>query len=625
MKKTAASALLLLLLLSLALCGCEAKPPSAPATAEQTLPVQTEPGARTPAPGSWLLKWLPAFREALDRCLPLEEGPEIPVNGSRRLESRLRGGVPMLQAETLAELLGCAWEQTGAGTAVLKTEGRELCFRARSMEALADGTAVRLPVPVWAAEEGWYLPAAFTARALGAAAVENEAGLSLWLPEPGPALWFDGVELESLRFGELLCAELSRMAEAAGGRAEAEGDEIAVTVGEYAPVFRGASANYRLEGQTKQLSMPVLPLGEAYYAPAAEFAALIGLPAPTGEGLVWSRMEPRDTLLWVDGRQTQSCAMPEGPLYLRLGALWEPASEETGGNRAVFRARGRELRLEGGSRRLLLDGTELELSAPAYGDGTDWYLPAAETLQALGLTELADPELDQIYYTHIVRHDSLPEGYQVPVLMYHAVSDYLWGIPELFVSPARLEEQLQAIIEGGYTPITFEDLDHVAEIEKPVMLSFDDGYDDNYTELFPLLKQYGVKATVFVIVNDLGKPHKLTEAQVKEMSDSGLVSIQSHTMSHGYLSGMYEKQLRYEHEASLLALARITGKQPFVMCYPTGKSSAYSRGITAEYYQFGLNMTGPCYVTGTDPYMIYRFYIPRNTGLERFRRYLAGG
>ena len=61
------------------------------------------------------------------------------------------------------------------------------------------------------------------------------------------------------------------------------------------------------------------------------------------------------------------------------------------------------------------------------------------------------------------------------------------------------------------------------------------------------------------------------------------------------------------------------------MCYPTGKSSAYSRGITAEYYQFGLNMTGPCYVTGTDPYMIYRFYIPRNTGLERFRRYLAGG
>ena len=623
--KIIAALLLLLLCLPWALWGCEAKPTDAPAATERAIPAETVPGAEASAPGRYLLNRLPALREALYRCLPLESGPELLFNGSRRLESRLRGGVPMLPAETLAELLDCACEPEGEGTLVLKTEGRELRFREWAMEAQADGAAARLPVPVWASEEGWYLPAAFTAQALGAVPVENEDGLSLWLPETGPSLWFDGVELESLRFGDCICAELSQMAEAAGGRAEPEGESLAVTVGEYTPVFRAESPNYRLNGQTKQLSMPVLPLADAYYAPAAEFAALIGLPAADGAELSWSRMEPRDTLLWVDGRETKSYALPEGALYFRLGALWEPIEEDTAVNSAAYTARGRELRLEGGSCRLLLDGTETELSAPAYGDGTDWYLPAAETLTALGLTELKDPELDQIYYTHIVKHDSLPEGYQVPVFMYHAVSDYLWGIPELFVSPAKLETQLQAIVEGGYTPITFEDLDHIEEIEKPVLLTFDDGYDDNYTELFPLLKQYGVKATVFVIVNDLGKAHKLTKAQVKEMSDSGLVSIQSHTMSHNYLSWMYENQLRYEHEDSLLALARITGKQPFVMCYPTGKSSAFSRSITAEYYEYGLNMTGPCYVTGTDPYMIYRYYVPRNTSLETFLRYLEGG
>ena len=180
------------------------------------------------------------------------------------------------------------------------------------------------------------------------------------------------------------------------------------------------------------------------------------------------------------------------------------------------------------------------------------------------------------------------------------------------------------MLEAGYTPITFEELDHVDEIEKPVLMTFDDGYDDNYTELFPILQKYNVKATIFIIVNDIGARHKMTREQIKELSDSGLVSIQSHTMSHNYLDWMNETQLRYEHYDSLIALARITGKQPFVMCYPTGKNSAFSRTITAEYYEYGLNMTGPCYVTGDAPYRIYRFFISRYTGLQAFMAKLAG-
>lgn len=569
--------------------------------------------------------------EKLFRSLRLEPGPAILRNGGAPTESLLWGGVPTLPADCLAELLGGSAAQVsdpdGTPVLTLEADGLALRFREGAGEARFCGAAAELPVPARREGESWYLPAALTAEALGGVVLEDGAGsLSIWLPETGPAVWLDGVGLETLRFGDTLCAELSAMAEALGGTAEPEADRLRIELGDHSLVFRADSPEYESDGKPGTLPTPVFCLGEARYASVSAFAAAVGLPAAEGEKLSFSRMEPRETLLWIDGRETAAYALPEGPLYLRLGDAAEPvpAEEAAEVNTARFLARGRELTLEGGAARLLLDGEPLELSAPVYADSGDWYAPAAELLTALGLSELKDPELDQIYYTHIVKNDSLEEGCRVPVLMYHAVSDYLWGIPELFVSPSKLEDQLKAITEGGYTAVTFEDLDRIAEIEKPVMLTFDDGYDDNYTELFPLLQKYNVKATVFVIVNDLGKAHKLTKAQVKEMSDSGLVSIQSHTMSHNYLTGMYEKQLRYEHYDSMLALARITGKQPFVMCYPTGKNSWYTRSITAEYYQYGLCMGGPCYVTGGDPYYICRYYIPRNTSLDTFLSYLDG-
>ena len=71
--------------------------------------------------------------------------------------------------------------------------------------------------------------------------------------------------------------------------------------------------------------------------------------------------------------------------------------------------------------------------------------------------------------------------------MYHAVSDNMWGIDELFVSPASMEEQLRYLVDNGYEPIWFSDLAELEQYEKPVILTFDDGYDDNYTELLPLL------------------------------------------------------------------------------------------------------------------------------------------
>ena len=108
-------------------------------------------------------------------------------------------------------------------------------------------------------------------------------------------------------------------------------------------------------------------------------------------------------------------------------------------------------------------------------------------------------------------------GVRVPVLMYHAVGDDCWGEESLFVKPEELEKQLQYLSENGYETIFFEDLSHIEQYEKPVLLTFDDGYDDNAETLLPLLQKYGMKATIFLIAGDVGKPHKLTRAQLTEL------------------------------------------------------------------------------------------------------------
>ena len=146
-------------------------------------------------------------------------------------------------------------------------------------------------------------------------------------------------------------------------------------------------------------------------------------------------------------------------------------------------------------------------------------------------------------------------GVRVPVLMYHAVGDDCWGEESLFVKPEELEKQLQYLSENGYETIFFEDLSRIEQYEKPVLLTFDDGYDDNAETLLPLLQKYGMKATIFLIAGDVGKPHKLTRAQLTELVQSGLVSIQSHGWSHRNMADMGWAELISELLRSKLALA----------------------------------------------------------------------
>ena len=273
------------------------------------------------------------------------------------------------------------------------------------------------------------------------------------------------------------------------------------------------------------------------------------------------------------------------------------------------------------------DGRSISIDGKTYEQtyGGKLYLPVYEFAEDFGYPAWVDDVYGGIYITTGARPFTPAQSVNVPVLMYHAVSDDCWGASDLFVSPKDMEKQLAYLLENGYDPIWFEDLAHVEDYDKPVILTFDDGYDDNYTELFPLLQKYNVKATIFVIAKDtVGIAHKMTEAQIRELSDSGLVSIQSHAYSHGYLDSMSAEELEFEMTESKKIISRITGKTPYVLCYPSGRYNQLTIDVGEKHYNFGLKMTGGMYNTLDEAFHVNRYYIARSTDIHTFASYISG-
>ena len=101
-------------------------------------------------------------------------------------------------------------------------------------------------------------------------------------------------------------------------------------------------------------------------------------------------------------------------------------------------------------------------------------------------------------------------------------------------------------------------------------LTFDDGYEDFYTDAYPLLKKYNLKGTLYVIINRLDTPGYVTKGQVKEMADSGLVEIGSHTFNHPDLRTKRLKDAIFEIKYSRRELKKISGRDVPTFAYPYG-------------------------------------------------------
>jgi len=329
-----------------------------------------------------------------------------------------------------------------------------------------------------------------------------------------------------------------------------------------------------------------------------------------------------DAIVYIDGSKTNAFyAGEDGVLYVRLSSFaelygGEYSCEEDSGS---FSFKGMSIAVDAGSFMIGLDGERTELKAPVVSKEGELYLPAEAICEILGFGILNDENNGISYYTYAAGKREIPEGIAVDILMYHSVGDSVFtGLPELHVKPDNFAAQVEYLIENGYSFITFEDLDCADSFEKPVILTFNNGYEDFYTEVFPILQQYGIKATVFVITDNIGTGHCLSEEQLREMSATGLVSVQSQTADGIRLNQLYAAQIRTNYAHSRLVITEITGIEPIVLCYPNGIVTNDAFLELSNYYRYGVAGQGAGYTTGNDARRIYRTYIDGGDSLESF-------
>ena len=251
---------------------------------------------------------------------------------------------------------------------------------------------------------------------------------------------------------------------------------------------------------------------------------------------------------------------------------------------------------------------------------------------------------------------------QVPVLTWHQLTEEVSG--SATISPETFRKQIQALSDAGFNAISLEQLrDYVYNgtplPEKPIVLTFDDGYLSNYADAFPVLKEYNMKATIFAIGVSIGKDiykdtdHAMTPhfgaAEMQEMVDSGLISIQSHTYDMhqwppfedgndrvretlaqlpGESDADYEAAVRADIQQSQQAIEPITGEKVNALSYPEGAygtltmDALRSQGIELTFTtQPGVNAV----VQGLPQtlYSMHRITMTEDTNMDEFLAELA--
>jgi len=181
-----------------------------------------------------------------------------------------------------------------------------------------------------------------------------------------------------------------------------------------------------------------------------------------------------------------------------------------------------------------------------------------------------------------------PDGVQrradVPILMYH----YISAAPPaqdrirygLSVPPETFDAQLKLLHDSGFTTISLHDLyEYLAQGQalpiKPIILTFDDGYVDNYTNAFPILQKYGMVGTFFVLTGpaDEGNPAYLTWDMITQMSQAGM-DIQLHSRDHLDMRNRSFDWLVFQIIGGRQSIEGHTGKPVIFIAYPSGKYDA---------------------------------------------------
>lgn len=205
----------------------------------------------------------------------------------------------------------------------------------------------------------------------------------------------------------------------------------------------------------------------------------------------------------------------------------------------------------------------------------------------------------------------------IPVLLYHRIGNTEGN---LTITPDKFAEDLSRLKNMGFETISLEKfrqyrLDPETPLpDDPIMISFDDGYLDNYLNAYFLLRQYGMTAAFYIITSLVGAEDRLAVGHIREMAANGM-SIGSHTVSHRQLGDMGIEECTKEMILSRLYLEGVLQKSVNFIAYPKGSYNAFTARVANESgYTGGFSILPGTCSRGTNPYVLRRIPVFRYDG-----------
>lgn len=210
------------------------------------------------------------------------------------------------------------------------------------------------------------------------------------------------------------------------------------------------------------------------------------------------------------------------------------------------------------------------------------------------------------------------------ILMYHHIGPLPADADDirkgLTVSQNNFESQIKYLKDNGYQIKTLSKLFEMVaggqDVSHVAVLTFDDGYDDNYNYAWPILKKYNVSGTFFIISKKIGETEYMSESQVRELSQAG-GEIGSHSVSHPDLSKLSKSKVQAEVEKSKEDLETLTGRKVTSFCYPAGKfSTDVENAAKSAGYKIAVTTQKGAPFSTDNPFEVPRYRINPTTNLS---------
>ena len=252
--------------------------------------------------------------------------------------------------------------------------------------------------------------------------------------------------------------------------------------------------------------------------------------------------------------------------------------------------------------------------------------------------EVVLPKINQVY-SHAFTDVVFSKQKEAAVVMYHRVVNepLIDSKFNVYITKDKLDWQLGNLKKRGFDFITFKDLANGVKAKKPIILTFDDGYEDNYLNLLPLLKKHQAKAVIYCLGDrsiqsniwdeKLGEPRAnlMNDSQIKECHDSGLIEIASHGLNHQHLPSLNEADADEEFKLSKKNLEQLINEKIVSFAYPYGDYGEREEVMAYEAgYDFAIGtVNGPLKLTD-NYYAIRRIQIFPNEGKLGFWKKTSG-